>query len=279
MTTIVSGADPINGQHREIDPIGQFSELPMDVVPIIFQNLKADLPSLPLVCRNWKAIVDGEVFRKMIRPAQAFGVQEWKEYIGVDAGEEPRLPRRVYADLDKEGGLITFIPEKVKLIENGNEVLLDNLEDIGKLVGNPKKGNKTGYAQSSWPEAISEKRKQEKQHWVWIKKEVIGRNISYEQQQELIAKEENKKAPGANISGLIDTAISVFMEYVRSGEQIFVWDPLVNGLRTWVRVNEQTRGLRLGLGFAPSGLHVYRYDYDFDSDYIAVAAARKVFGH
>ena len=103
MTTIVSGADPIHGQPMEIDPIVQFSELPMDVVPIIFQNLKADLPSVALVCRNWKAITDGEGFRQMIRPAQAFGVQEWKEYIGVDAGDEPRLPRRAYGDLEKEG--------------------------------------------------------------------------------------------------------------------------------------------------------------------------------
>ncbi len=262
----------------EIDPLGQFSELPMDVVPIIFQNLKADLPSVALVCRNWKAIADDETFCKMIRPAQAFGVQEWKEYIGVDAGDESRLPRRAYGDLQKEGGLLTFIPEKVKDIENGNEVLLDNLEVIGKLVGNPKKGNKTGYTIDSWPEAISENRKQEKPHWVWIKKEVIGRDKSYEQQQELVAKEENKKAPGAKISGLIDTAISVFMEYVRSGEQIFVFDPPVNGLRTWVRVNEQTREWRLGLGFAPSGLLVSAHYSVYDFDYVAVAPSRKSIG-
>ncbi len=279
MTTIVSGADPIHGQPMEIDPIGQFSELPMDVVPIILQNLKADLPSVALVCKNWKSIVDDEMFRKMIRPAQAFGVQEWKEYIGVDAGDEPRLPRRAYGDLEKEGGLLTFIPEKVKFIENGNEVLLDNLEVIGKLVGNPKKGNKTGYTQNSWQTAISEKRKREKPHWVWIKKEAIGRNKTYEQQQELIAKEENIKIPGAKISGLIDTAISVFMEYVRSGEQIFVWDPPVNGQRTLVRVNEKTCVCyRIGLYFVLSGLRVSD-DYAYDDDYGAVAPARKSIGY
>ncbi len=196
----------------------------------------------------------------------------------MDVGDEPRLPRRAYGDLEREGsGLLTFIPEKVKVIENGKEVLLDNLEAVGKLVGNPKKGNKTGYAQSSWPEAILEKRKQEKPHWVWIKKEVIGRHKSYEQQQELVAKEENKKAPGAKISGLIDTAISVFMEYVISGEQIFVVDPPVNG-RTWVRVNEQTRERRLGLGFAPSGLLVSAHYSVYDFDYVAVAPSRKSIG-
>ncbi len=276
--TNVAGTNQYEVQSM-VDPI--VGPLPADILPIIFQNGKTDLPNLALVCKNWKAIVDNTQFCETIRPAIAFGVQEWKEYIGVDAGEEPRLPRRAYGDLEKEGGLLTFIPEKVKVIENGFEVFLDNLKVIGKLVGNPKKGNKTGYTRDSC-RAISEDRKQEKPHWVWIKKEVIGRGKSYEQQQELVAKTENKKAPGAKISGLIDTAISVFMEYVRSGEQIFVWDPPVNfGQRTWVRVNEQFKGSRLGVGFAPSGLNVH-YCYDHNDDYkvhIAVAPARKSFGH
>ncbi len=274
----ISGRDSGNGQHMA-DPIGQNSPLPMDVARIIFQNLKSDLPSVALVCKNWMALADDEVFRKMIRPAQAFGTQEWKEYIDVDAGEEPHLPRRAYADLEKEDGVLTFIPEKVKVIENGKEVLLDNLEVIGKLVGNPKKGNKTGYTHGSWQEAISEKRKQEKPHWVWIKKEVIGRNKTYEQQQELVAKEENTKAPGANISGLIDTAISVFMEYVRSEERYSFWGPPVNDRLTFVRVDGQTDGILIRLGFGPFGLYVYGSDFGFAYEQFAVAPARKYFGH
>ena len=104
-------------------------------------------------------------------------------------------------------------------------------------------------------EAIQEKRKHEKPHWVLISKEMIGRNKSYEHQQKL-AKEENNNVPGTKISGLIDTAISVFMEYVRSGERNFIWDSAKNEYNM-VRVNEQTNGGRLGLGFAPSGLDVY----------------------
>ena len=276
---IVSGRDSDNGQHMA-DPIGQNSPLPIDVARIIFQNLKSDLPSVALVCKNWKALADDDVFRKMIRPAQAFGTQEWKEYMDVDAGEEPRLPRRAYGDLEKYDDLLTFIPEKVKVIENGKEVLLDNLEVIGKLVGNPKKGNKTGYTQNSWQEAISEKRKQEKPHWVWIKKEVIGRNETYKQQQKLIAKEENRKAPGAHISGLIDTAISVFMEYIRLSEgRIYFWSPPVHCRITFVRVNEQTDGYPLRLGFGPSSLYVYSCDFDIAVELLAVATARKSFGH
>ncbi len=258
------------------DPIG--GSLPTDVLPIIFQNVRTDLPNLALVCKSWKAIVDNKQFRETIRPVQAFGTQEWKEYIGVDAGEEPLLPRRAYGDLEREGGgLLTFIPDKVKVIESGIEVLLDNLEVIGKLVGKPKKGNKTGYTTDSWPLAITEKRKQEKRHWVWIKKEAIGRNKTYEQQQELVAKEENKKAPRANISGLIDTAISVFMECVRSGERNFIWNPPVNGQRTIVRVNEHASGYRLVLGFEFSILNV-DIDLDYDSNDVAVAPSRKSIG-
>ena len=40
--TSVSGIDPIKTQPLS-DPIDQYSNLPVDVVRIIFQNLKADL--------------------------------------------------------------------------------------------------------------------------------------------------------------------------------------------------------------------------------------------
>ena len=75
---------------------------------------------MALVCKNWQAMADDEVFRKKIRPPQAFGTKEWKEYLGVEAVEEPRLPRRAYGDLENEGGLLTFIPDNVKrLIKMG----------------------------------------------------------------------------------------------------------------------------------------------------------------
>ena len=89
----------------------------MDVLPIIFQNVKTDLPNLALVCKNWKAIVDNKQFRETIRPDKAFGSREWKEYIGVDAGEEPHLPRRAYGDMEKGNYYLTFIPEKVKITQ------------------------------------------------------------------------------------------------------------------------------------------------------------------
>ena len=56
----------------------------------------------------------------------------------------------------------------------------------------------------------------------------------------------------------------------------FVWDPRVNGLRTLVRVNEQSGEARLGLGFALSGLDVGD-DFDDCNFYVAVAPSRKSF--
>ncbi len=269
-----------------VDPIA--GSLPTDVLPIIFKNVKTDLPNLALVCKNWTAIVDNKQFRESICPAKAFGSREWKEYIGVDAGKEPLLPRRAYGDMQNGNHYLTFIPEKVKMtqvngkvddtsmdIEEVKEVPLDSLEVIGKLVANPSKGNKIGFTQNSWPAALQEKRNLEKPHWVLISKEIVGRNKSYEDQQKL-AKEENDKVPGTKISGLIDTVISVFMEYVRSGERNFIWNSAKNEYNI-ARVNEQTRGVRLGLGFAPPGLHVDDR-YSFTAGGLGFAFARKSIG-
>lgn len=265
-------------KHTEVDPIpvpmdvdlidlqfGINSSLPIDVARIIFQNLKADLPQVAWVCKNWKVIADDKVLRDRIRPAQAFGAKEWQDYIGVDAGTEPPLPRCAYKDLDDNGGLLTFIPEKVRVTKkNGvvEEVPLDSLEIVGNLVKNPKKGNKTGYDPTSWAEAIKNKIKPEKSHWVWIKKEFIGGNLSYYEQQDLA------KELGEKISGLMDTAISVFMHnYVRGQKLDFMWKT--------VRVNEMIDNVRLYIGYRPSGPLV-NYYFDNSHNYgVGIALARK----
>ena len=108
-----------------------------------------------------------------------------------------------------------------------------------------------------------------------ISKEIIGQGRSYEDQQKF-AKEINKNVPGMTISGFMDTAISMFMEYVRSGERNFQWD-WAKLQYNWVRVNELTRGMRLGIGFAPSGLVVFNATNNPDND-VGFAFARKSFG-
>ena len=261
---IVSGRDSINGQPM-VDPIGQQSPLPIDVARIIFQNLKADLPAVALVCKNWNALADNEIFRQMIRPAQAFGTKEWQEHIGVDAGKEPRLRRCAYGDLEREGGMLTFIPDKVKVTkENGltEEVCLDSLEAIGNLINKiPKIDIKTGKGINAWKEAILEK-----PHWIWIKKEVVGKGETFRDQQKLA------KAIGANISGLRDTVISLFMEYFRSGEHNF-------DKGNSVRVNDEVhRGWRLMVGmvgFNCSGLFAYYIHDDNNMTDTGFAPSRK----
>ncbi len=166
ISNIVKGIDSHNGQPM-VDPIGQkTSPLPLDVTRIIFQNAKADLHKLALVCKEWRNLADDKVLRETIRPAKAFGSREWKEYIGVDSGEELPLPRRAYGDMEKGNYYLTFIPKSVKVTqENGKvddtsmdievvkEVPLDSLEVIGKLAANAIKGNKIGFTQKSRTEA------------------------------------------------------------------------------------------------------------------------------
>ena len=220
--TSVTGINPISTQPLA-DPIGQ---IPMDVASIIFQNLKTELPSMALVCKSWKALADDDVFRKMIQPVQAFGAQEWQQYIGVDAGKEPLLPRCAYVDMENDDHVLTFIPEKVTIKnENGmvEELALDNLEVISQLVNCPKNGHKTGFnftdgilIKENRIERIRNKnRTQEKPHWVLIDKNVKGLCKSY-RNQEKIAKE----AYG-NIPGIMEIVIAIFMDYVRSGKSNF----------------------------------------------------------
>ena len=274
----------MNINDNMIDPMCQVSQLPLDIMHSLFKYLKADLPRLAQVCKEWKSLIDEDEFRAMIRPANAFGSREWKQYIKVEAGQEPRLPLWAYGFDVKDEYMLTFIPDKVEVSkEDGTKevVIMDNLEAIGQLVKKPITDLETGYNTDIqddsedyklWVDkAIKEKRPQEKPHWVWIKKEGIGRRNNFKA-QEWLAKE--RKAP---ISGLIDTVISLFMEYARSKERHFIWDPNKNEV-TLVRVNEKTDGRRICIGFVPSGLSVYYCLDAYTRDHVAFASGRKSIG-
>ena len=235
-----------HSEPSEIDPIGRASPLPLDVIHIILQNLVPELPTVALVCRDWKALVDDKDFREKIRPAKAFGSREWKKYIGVDAGIELPLPRRAYGDLDNGDFLLTFIPKTIlKPLKNDGfrEVSLNSLQAILKLL--PKKYLQTrkrniGFNPNSDSRAFAEKRKMEQAHWVFLNKNIKGKSLDYTEQQK-IAKEVN-----ANISNLMDTAVSCFMEYIRSGERNCFSPP---GKLNAVRIIDQLEGVRLFLTF------------------------------
>ncbi len=262
--TLQPGVDHIS-QLPGRDPI---QVLPPDIIWNVFEILKAHLPSLALVSKNWRALADDEALHVRMRPFQAFGAKEWEKYIG-DAGKEPRLPRRAYGDLEKGDGLLTFIPEIVKVCrENGiiEEVALDSLEAIDRLVENAKIGHKTSYHTSSWWEAITQKRELEKSHWVWINTEkshwvtinnAENRFQKYKKQSKYV-KRENKKISGARIPMLIDTTVSLFMESIRSGKRDFLWEPREI---VYIRVKEETNARRIILGFNLYGIIVFPYKY------------------
>lgn len=250
------------------DPI---HELPEDIKRIIFEKLKCELPSLALVNKEWKALADDKVLYDKIYPPQAFGAKEWKEFIGADPGKEPRLPRCIHKDLQTGESLLTLIPEKVTISEASipKEILLNDLNTIGKLVKNPLKGNKTGF--SHFADIMNEKSWVEKSHWVWIKKNVVYKNEHIDNQLNYI------KGSRASLPGLIETAVSVFMEYVRSGNPIFIWDPL-NNQRTAVRVYGLSWfGWTMSLSFTSSQLTIFLSDGGAQV-HEGVVPARRFFG-
>ena len=257
------------------------SFLPRDVGLIVFEKLKAELSSLALVCKKWKALADDKALCGKIRPFQAFGTKEWKKYIHVDAGIEPSLPRRVYGDLEEGDHILTFIPNKVKVTkENGmvEEVPLDSLEAIGKLIEKLDFFNEEElYTGRSRTKAIIQKRVPEKPHWVWIDKNIIGRDQSYEEQLKL-ARIANEIIPGTQISSFMDTSISILMECARSGVRNFLIN-LNEKPSTCVRVKESVFSKTLGkvqltVGFYPSHLDI---SYYMDSESVGCVLARKSF--
>lgn len=257
------------------------SQLPIDVARIIFSLAKTNLPALARVSKKWKELAYDEQLYKMIVPAQRIGEEAWKKYIG-DPGKEILLPLCVFKDIESGDGWLTLVPEKVKLTNKDGtitEVEIDP-ENMGTIVENPKEGHKTGYHPKSWRKAIEEKIKPEKMHWVWIRKVPIGRGKNFTEQQRLAREQStgNNATNGADISGFLDTIVTVFMEKIRSGESCFSTGP-VNDVYTRIRVKDQTKeeGIRKALGFDAAGLNVTPY-YDTANDHVAVVVARKSFG-
>lgn len=207
----------------------------------------------------------------MIRPPNAFGNREWKKYIGVDAGKEPLLPLWAYA-LDEKKYMLTFIPDKVKVAKDGKEeeAVLDNLETIGNLVKKPITDLETGFVTDfkDYPKkyrnwiinAIQEKRHTEKPHWVCIMKEPI--NYIY------YIKEEDAEKFGGSISELIDTVISLFMEYARSKEHRIIQLPSKDKI-TALKI----KGTEIRIYFLPSGLVIGHDYYLFDNPDFSMAYA------
>ncbi len=205
--------------------------------------------------------------------------KEWEEHIGdpVEAPPLPRLPRRIHKDLKEGKCLLSLIPHTIKIITNEDktpkEVLL-TAKAMGELAKTPKKGHATCYDPNAWTAAINEERVIEKSHWFVLDTEAIGKGLPYSEQKDLA--EAKKTAAGwqkAKVSDFRETIISLFMEKIRTGKSYFVRD---SDYRKSI-VDAMTNYMRIGVSFAPFGLHVCSHIGNAN-DYIGVAVARKSIG-
>ncbi len=291
--------------------------LPIELGRLIFTHARTNLDSMALVCKNWVALADEDQFLKILRGIypDISGVKEWKERIKViKICKEIPIPREVYRIIEEGGGLLTFIPEEVTVINNnGNEevVRLNKLKTVGQLFKKPITDLETcfGELDSTIDERDTEPRKS---HWVYLKTEVIAINVNRIGHVKA-AKEEDLKAYGYSdqsakeigvcenrvknlawsnftkktqenprqiiqISEPIDTAVSVLMAYQKSEntKRHYGWvNPEKNDVS--VRVTGGLDAKTYWFHFAPEGLNIWPY-YDIANQGMGIACARKSFG-
>jgi hypothetical protein len=194
-------------------------------------------------------------------PAIAFGKELWEKYLG-DVGEEPPLPSYIQQILQspcpffpgkkvEETHLLTLIPKTV----NGKLLTLDSLEE---LVKHPKQGQATKYIYY-WDDIKKEYGSQSlsSSYWVLMTRDVIpeSRNRSYDAQKQLLKSYSQKAHVLYEVPHLLEAAVSISMEYLKTGQRLYSNDPL-----TYTRCQERvsshpTWPLEVG-GFAAGGLHV-----------------------
>jgi len=249
-----------------------------EVILVIGENAKTDLPSLQLVNKKWKDVT-GVVYAKMFLEIQHLvsGKRKYEEYMdtyGQDLGPEvvPHLPYKVYDDLKNNLCMVTWYPlavpvknEKIGLVL----MVAPAAGVMGELVQNPKKGNKTCFASDSWFDGINEPRDIRGGKWVVTYKANMHKGIKYAEQ----APKAKELGKGADVVDFDETVFAVFMHYVEKGEKCFSRNP-ANHDYSLVRTKTVSKdGWRFVLGFGPSGLYVSNpYDCAYDS--IGVAFSR-----
>ena len=234
-----------------------FDVLPDEMSLKILSYLEKNLPECALVNRRWRSLVDDDVLYQERYPQIAFGAAKWRKHIG-DPGvggpgqaTEPRLPRRVYRDLDQGNYLLTLITPTID-----NKPL--TVESIEELVKNPKEGNKTKYKFGIWSKIVEQHGNVpvKNPHWVLMTADVLdgSRGKDPVSQQKLVV------ANQQGMPELLSTITSVFMRYVSTGEMHFSETPW-----TYTRVKEKVvsnEGRQYHIvvgGFAAAGLDVYHY--------------------
>lgn len=194
----------------------------------------------------------------------------------VEAGKRVTYLKNLVSDF-----MLTLRPTSVKVEDeegNARVIFLDSVDAVKEMLRFQKNGHRIGFNSNSWSNTMAEKRQNEKTHyWVWINKRGIGKgeNYKYTTQKALVQKQ-NFRAQKANVSDLIDTVVSVLMNYIKTGEKCFEWDRK-NPEYTIIRVNDMTGEWHIGVCVTPAGLLVYP-ECGYENKRFAVAVARKSIG-
>ena len=202
----------------------------------------------------------------------AFGKGMWAHYIKGDIGEVPELPANIKQVLEqqspffpgktvKESSLLYYIPEFV-----GEKRLTLNL--LNELVKDALQGEKIGLRGYIWDQILKEHGDTPigEGHWALMTNDVVpgSRNRSFIDQEKMV------NDAGYEVPDLLDAAVIILLEQLRSGTRLFSDNP-----GTYTYCKEITREFHLVIGgFTPDGLDV-RNHHDYEREDIGVAALRK----
>lgn len=269
---------------------------------VIFELLKMELPNLALVNKQFAKIADDkELIRKIFPYNKAFTEKDYEKYYEVEVvGKVPLLPRRAYGDIERKGGRLTLVPQKVKVVL---DVVPLTKELMGKLAKNAKSEYQIGYHPNSWQAAIEPKTSltqkiccclptslfapsEEAMHWLWTEELPIGHGLYYDTRegqegQEALAMRQELSlgvTGGADVVELRDGIVVSFTTFNKTGKGCFDWDSNTDYEGTLIRSKNKVEGWRPALSFGPSGLLV-RHDYVYADANVGVAVARKSFVH
>ena len=205
-------------------------------------------------------------------PSIAFGKDEWGKYFG-DVGTEPPLPANIENILNepcpfwpdkkvKETHLLVLIPNTV----NGKAFTMNYL---GELIRKPKSGHSTRYRFYSKyaKEAVGEK--SYPSHWLLMTRDIIlgSRDKYINECSDMIANHRKKTGIPYELPNLLEATASILMNYVRTGERLYPYDPLTFTFSQ--DVDKENYPLIVG-GFALGGLSVRNY-----GSHLGVAGCRK----
>ena len=180
--------------------------LPKDLALTIFRKAKSNLGPMSLVSKNWNKVSNDEVLYQSLYPSTVFGVKAYKEKLGVDAGEELRLPKWTYRLLESEEHIITFNPGIVSLTNNNGkkeEILFDSANSVIDLFKKHHKDFSNITTTMCYDTVVEQKREIERPHWTFTRVKFEYWNMTFSTQKAAV------ESKNRRVSTLIDTIIAL----------------------------------------------------------------------